>query len=187
MMLPTDMALKTDPEFRVYAELYAKDQDAFFKDFADAFAKLISLGTKEQPEPTSTEIDEASAGFREAAMHGSLDTVKRLSKKADVHAVEKSSGRTALHKAAFWGHDGTVGFLVDECKLDVNVKDFDGDTALHDAVRFNHEQVVRKLLDANSDVTIKNKRGQDVMGVAVAYNQKRMIELLKTHKPKSKL
>jgi catalase (peroxidase I) len=34
MMLPTDMALKTDPAFRVFAQRYADDEQLFFKDFA---------------------------------------------------------------------------------------------------------------------------------------------------------
>lgn len=44
MMLPTDMALVKDKEFKKYAEKYARDSDAFFKDFSDAFVKLIELG-----------------------------------------------------------------------------------------------------------------------------------------------
>ncbi|KAJ2458626.1 heme peroxidase [Coemansia sp. RSA 2424] len=44
MMLPADMAFRTDPRFRAYAELYARDQDAFFRDFSHAFAKLLELG-----------------------------------------------------------------------------------------------------------------------------------------------
>jgi len=34
MMLPTDMALKSDPGFRKYAQMYAKDESVFFRDFA---------------------------------------------------------------------------------------------------------------------------------------------------------
>jgi len=44
MMLPSDIALIKDPGFKKYVELYAKDEDAFFKDFAKAFAKLLELG-----------------------------------------------------------------------------------------------------------------------------------------------
>ncbi|KAJ2838941.1 heme peroxidase, partial [Coemansia erecta] len=44
MMLPADMAFKKDSKFRVYVEKYAADQDAFFEDFANAFAKLLELG-----------------------------------------------------------------------------------------------------------------------------------------------
>lgn len=46
MMLPTDLALVQDRKFRKYVELYAKDQDKFFEDFAAAFSKLLELGVK---------------------------------------------------------------------------------------------------------------------------------------------
>lgn len=44
MMLPSDLVLIQDKEFRKYVELYAKDQDAFFRDFASAVGKLFALG-----------------------------------------------------------------------------------------------------------------------------------------------
>ncbi|KAJ1972706.1 heme peroxidase [Dimargaris verticillata] len=44
MMLPADMAFKEDKNFRKYVELYAKDEDQFFKDFSKAYAKLLELG-----------------------------------------------------------------------------------------------------------------------------------------------
>ena len=44
MMLPSDIALVQDAEFRNYVEMYAKDEALFFKDFSAAFAKLLELG-----------------------------------------------------------------------------------------------------------------------------------------------
>jgi cytochrome c peroxidase len=44
MMLPADMALVEDPQFRKHVERYAKDEKAFEKEFARAFSKLLSLG-----------------------------------------------------------------------------------------------------------------------------------------------
>lgn len=44
MMLPTDIALIQDPEFKKYVIEYAKDEEKFFKDFAKAFEKLLELG-----------------------------------------------------------------------------------------------------------------------------------------------
>ncbi|GAB4820287.1 hypothetical protein N2152v2_007333 [Parachlorella kessleri] len=44
MMLNTDMWLLWDKKFRKYVDLYAKDQDKFFEDFAKAFSKLLELG-----------------------------------------------------------------------------------------------------------------------------------------------
>merc|ERR1712183_339962 len=44
LQLPTDKALLDDPEFRPYVELYAKDEDAFFRDYAESHKKLSELG-----------------------------------------------------------------------------------------------------------------------------------------------
>ncbi|TMX01989.1 hypothetical protein EJD97_022913 [Solanum chilense] len=44
LKLPTDIALLDDPEFRHFVELYAKDEDAFFRDYAISHKKLSELG-----------------------------------------------------------------------------------------------------------------------------------------------
>lgn len=44
MMLPSDMALMWDKDFRKVVDEYAKDYDVFAKDFASAFERLMELG-----------------------------------------------------------------------------------------------------------------------------------------------
>lgn len=56
LVLPTDACLVTDPEFKKYTELYAKDQEAFFKDYAESHKKLSELGSKFEP-PEGVVID----------------------------------------------------------------------------------------------------------------------------------
>ena len=114
-------------------------------------------------------------------MHGSLEMVQKYAKTADVHGQEKSSGRTALHKAAFWGHTHLMSILVDECKIGVNVQDSNGDTALNDAVRFGHVEVVKQLLAAGSDGTIKNREGHTAQAIAVEYAQEETALILTQH------
>ncbi|KAL2339766.1 hypothetical protein Fmac_007706 [Flemingia macrophylla] len=58
LVLPTDAALFEDPSFKVYAEKYAEDQEAFFKDYAEAHAKLSNLGAKFDP-PEGIVIDDS--------------------------------------------------------------------------------------------------------------------------------
>jgi len=43
MMLPSDLALLEDPEFKKHVLVYAKDEAAFFADFAAAFGKLLDF------------------------------------------------------------------------------------------------------------------------------------------------
>jgi len=44
MMLPADMAFRSDPEFKKIVEEYANNKQAFFNDFSAAFGKLLELG-----------------------------------------------------------------------------------------------------------------------------------------------
>lgn len=44
MMLPTDMALVKDNEFKKHVERYAKDDQVFFSEFRDVMVKLLELG-----------------------------------------------------------------------------------------------------------------------------------------------
>lgn len=44
MMLPSDIALIQDANFKAIVQEYAKDEDKFFADFAKAFSKLLELG-----------------------------------------------------------------------------------------------------------------------------------------------
>ncbi|KAF9163358.1 heme peroxidase [Actinomortierella ambigua] len=46
MMLPADMAMAKDKEFRKWVEIYAKDEQLFFDHFAKACEKLFELGCK---------------------------------------------------------------------------------------------------------------------------------------------
>ena len=183
MMLPSDMALKTDPKFRVWCEIYAKDEERFFQDFANAFAKLVSLGCPAECNPNKitrrashSEREEAGLKFRENAMHGSVAMLRKYKDTADVHEAESLSNRTALHKAAFWGHIDAVKFLVDECHLKVNVQDFSGDTPLHDAVRFGHKEIAQFLIAKGADLSKKNQKGQTPSDVGKEYGYPNIAE-----------
>ena len=51
MMLPTDMAMIWDDEFRKHVRRYAANEEAFFEDFAKAFSKLLTLGVPPEAVP----------------------------------------------------------------------------------------------------------------------------------------
>jgi len=51
MMLPADLALIQDPEFKKYVVEYANNEEKFFKDFAVAFQKLEEVGVKAFAKP----------------------------------------------------------------------------------------------------------------------------------------
>lgn len=184
IMLPSDIALIEDPGFRVHVERYADDQELFFCDFAAAYGKLMALGCPPVCDPNApvsspSKEDLASAEFRDAALRGSLGIMRRLADRARIHEVEESSGRTALHKAAFWGHIEAVRYLVHDLKLDLNARDWMGETPLHDAARFGHLEVAEILIITGSDPGSQNNQGKDPMDLAVEYGKENIVELIR--------
>lgn len=44
MMLPSEIAVYKDKEFRKYFDIYAKDEAKFYEDFTKVLVKLFELG-----------------------------------------------------------------------------------------------------------------------------------------------
>lgn len=192
MMLPTDMALIQDEKFKVHVEAYAKDEQLFFKDFAEAFGALLSKGCPAHCQPgakapkTGAATVDPSTAFRDLAMHGSVERMQEALQKGtgvDVNSTEVRSGRTALHKAAYFGHAHVVQYLLTDCKVSVlDVADADGDTALHDAAGFGHVKVVEALLAAGANTTLRNQTGRTAQEVAAANHKDAVVQLLSSKK-----
>ena len=123
MMLPTDIALTTDASFKEWVDKYAADEALFFADFAEAYGKLMCLGCPAACDPFTAQSGAATGGLdeklgaiaaemRERAMHGSVEFVAKLcdelatmpggAGEKGIQSKDASSGRNALHKAAFW-------------------------------------------------------------------------------------
>lgn len=89
LKLPTDKVLVEDPAFRPYVELYAKDEEAFFKDYAESHKKLSELGftppsTAKRTKcdvKTSTVLAQSAVGVAVAAAVVILSYVYEISKK----------------------------------------------------------------------------------------------------------
>lgn len=60
MMLPSDIALIKDKGFKAHVERYAKDSDAFFKEFTEAYVKLLEQGVPFQSKPEDRFVFETS-------------------------------------------------------------------------------------------------------------------------------
>mmetsp|Transcript_27168 Transcript_27168/g.42290 ORF Transcript_27168/g.42290 Transcript_27168/m.42290 type:complete len:121 (-) Transcript_27168:54-416(-) len=119
--------------------------------------------------------------MRDAAMHGTLDVCKKWAETADINELEASSGRTALHKACFWGHIETVQFLLSQ-GIKVDIQDYNGDTALHDAVHFGHTPVVEALLKHGANTRLMNNAGKTPADVAISQEKPHLAELINSSK-----
>lgn len=179
------MALIEDEAFLPFVKAYAEDEALFFKDFADAFAALISKGCPahcqpgaEAPASEATESQE-DKDFRDLAMHGSIERMEAImtAGSPNVNAPEAFSGRTALHKAAYFGHANVVKYLLEK-GAGVNTADSDGDTPLHDASRFGHKEIVEALVAGGADKSLINQDGKAATDLAAANEKEEVVGLL---------
>lgn len=90
----------------------------------------------------------------------------------------RSPETEALLRAASAGNADTVSNLLTAPNVDVNGIDDQGNTALIQAARFGHDEVVRALLLAKADVTIKNAQGKTALMLAAESGHDQTVALL---------
>lgn len=97
MMLPTDLALLSDPSFRPWVHKYAEDKETFFVDFAKVFAKLLELGIQRDSEGGVTNVDNEKGGYVSAPKKkGKPGKVGQAGKEAEPLAEENKQLRAKL-------------------------------------------------------------------------------------------
>ena len=92
--------------------------------------------------------------------------------------VARSPETEALLRAASAGNADTVKTLLVSPNVDVNGIDDQGNTALIQAARFGHDEVVRDLLVAKADVTVKNSEGKTALMLAAEGGHDRTVAVL---------
>jgi hypothetical protein len=70
------------------------------------------------------------------------------------------------HRFAPTGMLAAVQFLVEEVHADVNARDADGNTALHNAAARGDNEMIRYLVSKGADVTVVNRSGQTTVDMA---------------------
>ncbi len=96
MMLPTDLALLSDPAFRPWVHRYAEDKEVFFRDFASVFAKLVELGIKRDGDGRVVNGDAESGGYVSAPKKRGSAGKKGAGNEAEGLAEENSRFRAKL-------------------------------------------------------------------------------------------
>ncbi|GEM_PF-4547367 len=111
----------------------------------------------------------------DTAHFGTLQDFMKKYKKEDINKQNKY-GYSCLHRAIGGHHWDTVNFLLDE-GIDINLKDKEGNTALHymvDHMEFNYEEgikVIKRLLDMGADVNEPDKDGTTPL-ISASYKTK---------------
>jgi len=83
---------------------------------------------------------------------------------------------TIVHLAAYYNNSKVIKFLVEEEYIDVNERDKNLGTALHDACSRNAYEAAEILIDMGADITIENVNGDGALDMC---NHDKIRELIK--------
>lgn len=89
-----------------------------------------------------------------------LEDMQRLARTGGNFNKRDEQGAAPLHVAACNGYTSVVKFLVNQGKVDLNIKDNEGNTPLHLAVYFNEYEPALQLMLAGADTATLNNFGQ---------------------------
>lgn len=103
---------------------------------------------------------------------------------ADVNALNEKK-QSPLQIAVFKGRVDCVRTLLTYAsRIDVNTRDFVGDTALHDAISKGNLQIATMLIEFPSvDLTLKNKRGFNALHQACLRGNNPVVEKILLKRP----
>ena len=105
--------------------------------------------------------EDGERGIWQLASGGELAELKKAlkEKESDLIQQKDSDGLTVLHWAVDGDQPEVLSFLLGVAGIDVNVVDGQGQTALHYAALCNNEEMVKQLLEAGADASIKDEDG----------------------------
>ncbi|KAI1259450.1 peroxiredoxin [Xylariaceae sp. FL1019] len=84
MMLPTDMCLLSDKDFRVHVERYADDKELFFEDFRKVFGKLMELGIRRDGDGDIVNEENIEGGYKSAPKKSDEATAEGAQNKGQI-------------------------------------------------------------------------------------------------------
>ena len=109
-----------------------------------------------------------------ASVSGALTTMKMLVKAgADIRDTD-TNGCRCLILAAYFGHTDIMRYLVGLPEVDLDHKC----TALHAAVQVNHPDIVQVLIDAGTDIEMKNNDGRSPLHMASCLGALTTVKML---------
>lgn len=137
--------------------------------------KDISTIYDQSPNSINIRNEEGYLPLTLASYHGNEEVVKFLVTKVDDLNGSSNYG-TPLMAAVVKGNLDIVKILLN-VKVDTNIADVNGTTALHYATIFNQVETVKLLVDAGARIDLKDNRGQTSLDYATLKGNQQILAI----------
>eukprot|EP00954_Amorphochlora_amoebiformis_P029302 1392970-Amorphochlora_amoeboformis.AAC.1 len=143
-----------------------------FRGDVDMVKTAIQMGAQ-----VNDRNDDGETPIFNAAYKGRVNVIQFLvQQKADVNAVESKYGTTPLEPACYGSHNLPAVKLLVRLGARVNHQRKGGDTPLHQAVKYNHPDIVQYLVqEAKANKFLANSEGQTPLQLAGAHPSRQKI------------
>ena len=93
--------------------------------------------------------------------------------------IRDSNRWTSLHHCAAGGCISTAEILLVNHSMNLmTAADQEGNTALHVAAKYGHEDIVELILSRGGDITVRNKKRLTCLDVAIECGKEKAAEVL---------
>ncbi|XP_075262899.1 acyl-CoA-binding domain-containing protein 6-like [Convolutriloba macropyga] len=110
----------------------------------------------------SEKVSESSRTIYDWCQAGNTEKVSEMLQANEISSVDdldEDTGMGLIHWASDRGNLGMIKMLIEDFKAQVDVKDEEGQTALHYAVSCEHFDAVKLLLSLGADRNVKDNEG----------------------------
>jgi len=104
--------------------------------------------------------------------------VKLIESGAKIDVLGGESKNNLIHMAASVNAEKTLELLTKKAPEQINAKNKNGETALHEAARYGSEKTLKTLLNAGAKKDLTNNEGKTPLDIANSIQNKAAIKLL---------
>uniref|UniRef100_A0A6P7GI33 Uncharacterized protein LOC114338419 n=1 Tax=Diabrotica virgifera virgifera TaxID=50390 RepID=A0A6P7GI33_DIAVI len=114
-----------------------------------------------------------------AAEFGDDEILKYLKEKGANLSVSNNQNQTLVHKAAKSGNFEALQYLVEDCKLDINVSDVDGNFPVHMVhISYYTIEILKYLKENGANLSISNSEKQTLVHKAAQSDNLKALQYL---------
>uniref|UniRef100_A0A9J8C6F7 Ankyrin repeat domain 2 (stretch responsive muscle) n=3 Tax=Cyprinus carpio TaxID=7962 RepID=A0A9J8C6F7_CYPCA len=157
-------------------EIFMQAEERVREISSDLRREIVDLGGAENiiklQLPKTYWIDFLKGAMKEIQTGGGSLSALTILQERGAEINDRDKLISPLHGATRTGHSDMVQHLL-ASGININAKDWEGDTALHDAVKLNQYQIIKLLILTGANMQIKNAEGKQVK-----FNTKETLEKL---------